>query len=309
MKFVLVFVLFAFVAFDSSAQKREVTIVIDPGHGGTDPGHLSTNPNHLTEKELNLKIATYLGNYIEQYLQNVRVIYTRTTDTYPSLDDRVNVANNNKADYFISVHCNGNDRQSVHGTETHVHSMDLSKSVKFANAIEKQFSSRAGRKSRGVKDEKDLQHSLQVLKYTNMTSILVECGFLTNEKEAAFLNTTYGQEIIASAIFRGFRETIESEHPTIAFRKTTPTVTTSNSTAATSVEVYTVQIASSKEPIATDDHFFRKLGQPVNRKELNTSSAYKYIYTVGKYATQEDAKVALESIQKKGFKDAFVLKQ
>lgn len=298
------------------AQKDEVIVVIDPGHGGTDPGHLSGSSTLLPEKTLNLKIAMYLGAYIEKYLQNVKVIYTRTDDTFPSLDERVELANGNNADYFISVHCNGNERQSVRGTETHVHSMDLKKSVAFGNAIEKQFSSRAGRKSRGVKDKNDLQHSIQVLKFTNMTSVLVECGFVTNQKEANYLNSTYGQEILASALFRAFRETIEKNHPGIAFRKTTPSVTP-NSTedttpAITSKEIgaFGIQIASSRKPVDTKkDPSMRKAGTPVDMKEINTSSAYKYIYLVGNYATRKEAKKALDDIQNKGFKDAFVTKR
>lgn len=309
MKITLLFTLIFFTTLSVSAQKKEVIVVIDPGHGGTDPGHVSTNPNHLQEKDLNLKIAQFLGDYITQYLQNVKIVYTRTSDVYPSLDDRVNKANSQNADYFISVHCNGNDRKTVHGTETHVHSMDAKKSVAFANAIEKQFSTKAGRKSRGVKDEKDLQHSLQVLKYTNMTSILVECGFLTNDKEAEFLNTTYGQEIIASAIFRGFRETIEDEYPAIAFRKTSNTTTTNTQASTQTKGDYCIQVASTKEPVDTEDHYFKKIGQPVTRKEITTESAYKYIYTVGKYTSQEEAKTALVNIQNKGFKDAFIAKQ
>lgn len=310
MRILIVFIALLFAGL-AHAQKKGVTVVIDPGHGGHDPGHLSTNSAHLPEKDLNLKIAKYLGDYMEKYLQNVTVLYTRTGDTYPSLDERVNKANGNNADYFISVHCNGNDRNGVHGTETHVHSMSLNKSVGFAKEIEHQFSKRAGRKSRGVKDERDLQHSLQVLKYTNMTSVLVECGFVTNNREANFLNSTYGQEIIASAIFRAFRSTIESEYPTIAFRKTEGTTNNSNTSASTTTiesGSFCIQIASSKKPIATDDHYFRKTGMTVERKELNTNSAYKYIYTVGNYTSRSAAKDDLKKIKEKGFNDAIVIK-
>lgn len=289
------------------SQKKEIVVVIDPGHGGYDPGHLSLNNSHATEKELNLKISQYLGGYIEKYLQNVKVIYTRTTDVYPSLDDRVNKANAINADYFISIHCNGNDRRSVRGTESHVHSMSLKKSVAMAQEIERQFSDRAGRKSRGVKDESDLQHSLQVLKYTNMTSVLVECGFLTNEREADYLNTTKGQEIIASAIFRGFRSHISKQHPQISFKR--PANAVSNSSNSTSNGAYSIQIMSSKQAVDTKDSSFRKLKMEVSRTELNTSSAYKYIYTVGSYATRKEAKEALSDVQSRGFKDAIVIKQ
>jgi len=307
--------LFILMSTATFAQKKQVIVVIDPGHGGSDPGHLSGNSALLPEKTLNLKISTYLGDYIEKYLQNVKVIYTRTDDTYPSLDARVDKANNNNADYFISVHCNGNERKSVRGTESHVHSMELKKSVDFARAIEKQFSSRAGRKSRGVKDKEDLQHSLQVLKFTNMTSVLVECGFVTNNKEAKYLNTTYGQEILASAIFRAFRETIEKNHPAITFRKTENSTTnttaqTTASTNSTSAATYGIQIASSKKPVDTKkDPKLRKAGMTVDRKELNTTSAYKYIYIVGNYASESEAKTALAEVKKKGFKDAIVIKR
>lgn len=303
----------------SFAQKKEIIVVIDPGHGGSDPGHLSGNSSLLTEKALNLKISLFLGGYIEKYLQNVKVVYTRTDDSFPSLTARVDQANNLKADYFISIHCNGNERSSVHGTETHVHSMDLKKSVEFGKSIEKQFRSRAGRKSRGVKDKNDLQHSLQVLKYTNMTGVLVECGFLTNEKEARYLNTTSGQEIIASAVFRAFRETIEKNYSTISFRKTIPTATvspavattaTTSGTSGTTSQAYGIQIASSKKPVdATKDPSMRKSGMTVYRKEIETSSAYKYIYLVGTYASKQDAKLALEGLKQKGFKDAIVVKR
>lgn len=290
-----------------SAQKREVVVVIDPGHGGHDPGHLSNNSRHLAEKDLNLKIARYLGEYIEKYLQNVRVIYTRTTDVYPSLDDRVNKANAIGADYFISIHCNGNEHKNIHGTESHVHSLELSKSLALAREIERQFSARAGRKSRGVKDERDLQHSLQVLKFTTMTSVLIECGFITNDKEGEFLNSTYGQEIIASAIFRGFRETIVREYPSISFIRTQPLNNNDTATPVSAAKVYGIQIASSKQPIATDDYTFKRLQMSVERKEINTSSAYKYIYIVGEYGSRSEAKAALATVQSKGFKDAIIV--
>ncbi len=293
----------------SIAQKRDIILVIDPGHGGNDPGHEAAFSGHLDEKDLALKISTFLGGYIEKYLQNIKVVYTRTTDIYPSLDDRVNMANSIGADYFISIHCNGADRKAVRGTETIVHSLDLNKSVALASAIEKQFATRAGRKSRGVKDKRDLHHSIQVLKYTNMPSVLVECGFMTNKGEANFLNTTYGQEILASAIFRGFRSTIVKEFPSISFIRTQPVTPQTGSTLASSGKTYGIQIASSKQPIATDDYSFKRLKMTVERRQLNTTSAYKYIYIVGEYGSRKEAKDALASVQNNGFKDAIVVKR
>lgn len=313
-RFILLTLLLLFSAGFSFAQSKQVVVVIDPGHGGKDVGHETTTDGHENEKHLNLKIAKFLGGYIEKYLDNVKVIYTRTTDIFVSLDDRVAIANAAKADYFISIHCNGNESTSVRGTETHVHAMSATNSVKLAKAIEGQFSSRAGRHSRGVKDKDDLKHSIQVLKFTEMTSVLVECGFITNEKEAAYLNTTYGQEILASAIYRAFRDFIKKEHPTISFTggSTTTTTTegsgTTNSTTS-STATYAIQIASSQEWIDTEDARFKSLGMTITRTKLNTTSAYKYIYTVGNYANKTDANAALPTVKAKGYKDAIVVKR
>ncbi|HIP32243.1 MAG TPA: N-acetylmuramoyl-L-alanine amidase [Crocinitomicaceae bacterium] len=298
---IILFLVISILTYSANCQtSKTVKVVIDAGHGGSDHGNLAHSSQLLSEKELNLKIAFFLGGYIEKYLQNVEVIYTRTKDVYPSLDERVKKANANHADYFISIHCNHSERKTVRGTETHVHSMHLSKSVAFAKEIEKQFSARAGRKSRGVKDMNDLQHTLQVLKYTNMTSVLVECGFMSNAKEARYLNTVYGQEIIASAIFRGFRSTIEKEFPQVSFkRKKGQPQETSGS--------YSIQIMSSIRAVDEKDPVFNSLKMSVIRTKLKTTRKYKYIYKVGSYATRKDAKSGLKKVRNRGYKDAFIV--
>lgn len=301
MRFILLFLFFSTIFSVHIQAQKSITVVIDAGHGGKDPGHESQNPKHLQEKELNLLIANYLGGYIEKYLQNVKVIYTRTDDTYPSLEDRIAIANSSKADYFISIHCNGSDYTTTRGTESHVHSMSASKSVGLAREIEKQFSTRAGRYSRGVKNDEDRAHSLQVLKYTQMTSVLVECGFLTNVSEANYLNTTQGQEVLASAIFRGFRTFIQAQHPSIDFVK-------SNSSKSTTEKgSYTIQLMSSIEPLEVNSTYFKKMPEKVERIKLDTTKAYKYIYRMGEYSTKDKAKEDLEFVKKNGFKDAYIV--
>lgn len=289
-----------------SAQQKTVTIVIDPGHGGTDPGHLSANKEHLAEKDINLLIAKKVGNYIERYLQNIQIVYTRTDDSYPSLDDRVAKANSIQADYFISIHCNADSKKNVHGTETHVHDKRGSAAVNLAKIMEKEFANKAGRHSRGVKDSDDREHTLQVLKYTNMTSILIECGFLTNEKEANFLNTANGQDLIASAIFRGIRTQVTESYPSISFIRSTPKGS-EGATGGNTSGKFSIQIMSSKEPIETNDASFKKVGYTVKREKLSTTSAFKYRYLVGTYRSKEEAKTDLEKVQKNGFKDAYII--
>lgn len=289
-----------------NAQQTSVRVMIDAGHGGNDPGHLSNNSAHKTEKELNLIIAQKFGNYVSTLLQNVEIIYSRTTDVYLTLDERVEIANSKGVDIFISIHCNANEKSKVHGTESHIHSFDAKKSVELARTFEKEFSGRAGRTSRGVKDNNDREHSLQVLKFTKMTSVLVECGFLTNTREANYLNTEEGQDIIASALFRGLRTFLQKNYPSIAFVKSAEK---KKSTEEKKGEKYYVQITSSIDPIDTEHESFKRTGNTVIREKLNTTNAYKYRYLIGEFATKKEAEEVVKKVKTKGFPDAFVVKK
>lgn len=93
------------------------TVVIDAGHGGKDPG---TVGSFSKEKDVALSVALQVGKYVEELLPDVEVIYTRTTDRFLELKERSNIANRNKADLFISIHCNAASNRSVYGTETFV---------------------------------------------------------------------------------------------------------------------------------------------------------------------------------------------
>lgn len=79
------------------------TIVIDPGHGGKDPG---CNGQFAKEKDVSLAVSMKLKNYIEKYIPGVQVIMTREKDEFVELEERAQIANRNKADLFISIHCN-----------------------------------------------------------------------------------------------------------------------------------------------------------------------------------------------------------
>ncbi len=96
---------------------RIKTVVIDAGHGGTDPGCLGTKIN---EKAVALGIALKLGKYIEENFKDVKVIYTRSTDVFIPLYERAKIANDAKADLFISIHANSNESKTPYGTETYV---------------------------------------------------------------------------------------------------------------------------------------------------------------------------------------------
>ncbi|MGB8490956.1 MAG: N-acetylmuramoyl-L-alanine amidase [Bacteroidales bacterium] len=92
-------------------------IVIDAGHGGKDPGAVGAKS---FEKNIALAIALKTGSYIEKNISNVKVLYTRRTDSFPELSERAEFANRNKADLFISIHANWAANKNVRGTETYI---------------------------------------------------------------------------------------------------------------------------------------------------------------------------------------------
>jgi len=93
-------------------------VVIDPGHGGKDPG---CNGHHSREKEVALSIGLDLGKKLKAQYPDIQVIYTRDTDVFIPLNERAAIANRNKADLFISIHCNYiSVRNRATGSETYV---------------------------------------------------------------------------------------------------------------------------------------------------------------------------------------------
>lgn len=120
----IIFILFAF-AFQSNAactDEDRITIVLDPGHGGKDYGACE---NGAREKDINLAVANKLRSLIEKQLKDVEVVMTRDNDTYLTLQERADVANNAAGDLFVSIHVNSIDkktrnRQFTHGSSVYV---------------------------------------------------------------------------------------------------------------------------------------------------------------------------------------------
>jgi len=110
-------ILFVFSAVPSIvlAQDTRFTVVLDAGHGGHDPGAMGS---FSKEKDINLAIELKLGALIEQNFKDVKVIYTRKTDKYLTLQERADVVNDHHADLFICVHTNSSLSPAAFGTET-----------------------------------------------------------------------------------------------------------------------------------------------------------------------------------------------
>jgi N-acetylmuramoyl-L-alanine amidase len=292
------------------AQETPVIIVIDAGHGGNDPGNLKGEAGMHDEKALTLSIANAVGVYLEANMQNIQVIYTRTDDTYVSLNDRVYIANIKNADYFISIHCNSNPNRNVNGTETHIHDNSSKTSRALAQEIEDQFEIRAKRKSRGVKTKHDRHMNFQLLWQTKMPTILIECGFLSNITEEEYLNSEEGQDIICSAIYRGIRNFVNKIHPhTIkpVEEIEIPIVAIDTREATEDAPLYLVQIMASTTPVALDLEQFTTLGVEVHEIVAEDGRAFKYRYFVGREKDKKEARKLAKEVKKKGFKDAFVV--
>ncbi len=99
------------------ANDRLIKIVLDAGHGGKDPGCVGLKSQ---EKDVALDLVLKVGNYIEKSFQNVKVYYTRRDDRFVELYQRAKIANDIKADIFISIHCNASKATDAYGTETFV---------------------------------------------------------------------------------------------------------------------------------------------------------------------------------------------
>jgi N-acetylmuramoyl-L-alanine amidase len=121
--FIIFLILLSFFFGNSNNQKpdidhydnKEFVVVIDPGHGGRDPGAVG---KYSHEADIALDISLRAGNYIEENIPNVKVIYTRTTDQFVELYRRAQIANEAHADLFISIHCNAAASSTAIGTET-----------------------------------------------------------------------------------------------------------------------------------------------------------------------------------------------
>lgn len=270
------------------SQRKQLVVCIDPGHGGKDPGKPKGTRKMKDEKDLNLAIAKRLGDYIKSSIKGTKVIYTRTTDKFVSLDDRVIMANKQKADFFISIHCNSNPNKYVYGTKTHIHSHNFKASKALALRIEKEFRTRGGRKSRGVMSARDRGYNLFVLQYTDMPSVLVETGFLTNAYEERYLNSAKGQDLIASAIFRAFRDYVSKSY-----------------SLGDRALVYKVQLMASKTQLEFKSKKLNDLGLRI--VEHRVSGTYAYKYMVGREYDKTGATKLLAEVKKAGFKDAFIV--
>ncbi len=222
----------------TSVRRSTQIIVIDPGHGGEEEG--AVGPSGLKEKNVTLSVAKKLKNIIEQRT-GIKVFLTRDGDQGKSLDERISISNNLKADLFISIHVNASIRKNASGAETYFLSLNatdedakrlseienlgedleensdlklilwdmaqsafLKQSSLLAELIQGELNSLLRTKDRGVK-----QAPFKVLTGLTSPAVLVEIGFITNPEEEKKLRSESFQENIAEAIYRGILKFIK----------------------------------------------------------------------------------------------------
>jgi N-acetylmuramoyl-L-alanine amidase len=213
-------------------------VVIDAGHGGHDQG--TAGPSGLLEKDLALDVALRLGALLEQRL-GTSVVYTRTTDVFLPLEERTTVANEAKADLFLSIHANATRIKGISGAETYYLNFATSKADMDVAARENAGTNKSIAELReliqkiALREKSDesrefaarLQNSLAttwskmndtarnrgvkrapfvVLIGASMPSVLSEIGFISNAKDEALLKKADQRQRIAEALFKGINQ-------------------------------------------------------------------------------------------------------
>ncbi len=178
---------------DQKAIKKikNKVVIIDPGHGGNDVGAMRGN---VLEKDLTLEIALKVREILRERGMN-NVIMTRSSDKTLSLGDRVEIANNNRADIFVSIHINASVKSEINGIETHYCSNG---GYEVAKTIHKQLTEKVAAVDRGL-----FKSKFYVINHTEAPAVLLELGFISNERERNSLTSNKRQTDSAKAIAEG----------------------------------------------------------------------------------------------------------
>lgn len=183
------------------AKGEKIVLVLDAGHGGLDAG---ASGKRFKEKNMTLGIVLAAKRYFDKD-NRFKVLYTRTTDTYPSLDDRWKLANSNNAELFISVHINSALKTST-GTETLVNGPRIRLTAKnginskeLAVAMQRGALGTTGFVNRGLVN----RTGLRILNCAMMPACIIEYGFISNPTEEKIMHahiSMYGRDLYSSIV-------------------------------------------------------------------------------------------------------------
>ena len=218
-------------------------IVIDAGHGGHDTGTIG--PTGLMEKDLCLDISLRLGKLIEERLPAAEVTYTRPGDSFVPLEQRTALANDAKADLFLSIHANSSDDHSARGIETYYLNFNASSQAMEVAARENAVAQSSVHdlqdlvtkiaRNEKIEESRDLAADVQdgleksmqrnshserdrgvrkapfvVLIGANMPSVLAEISFLSNPADEQWLKKPENRQRIAEGLYRGIESYLQS---------------------------------------------------------------------------------------------------
>lgn len=218
-------------------------MVIDAGHGGHDTG--TVGPTGLMEKDLCLDVALRLGKLIQARLPDTEIVYTRSDDTFIPLEERTHIANDVKADLFISIHANSSPDHGARGVETYylnlrgspeamevaarenavgqgnVHDLEdmvkkiartekIDESKELAEDIQDSLSKRIQKTAKPVKNRGVRKAPFVVLIGADMPSILTEISFLSNPADEQLLKKPEHRQRIAEGVFSGVTSYLQS---------------------------------------------------------------------------------------------------
>lgn len=315
------------------------TLVLDAGHGGKDPGTLGPNSR---EKDIVLPVTLKVGAYVERAFPDVRVVYTRTTDTFIELNRRTEIANEAQADLFISIHCNSAPTHAAYGTETFV--MGLDKTNNPANLAVAQ------RENAVISFEEDYSEKYEgydpnspesFIIFSLMRNIFLNqslnlAGLIQDEfttrvkrhdrgvKQERFL-VLYKSAMPSVLIELGFlsnkkeEQFLLSEHgqdlmasaifrafrrykEKVEQRTSSLVIADPPSLARTEGVRYRVQVSSVKKPIARDHRLYKDFPGLIEEKR---GAAYRYY--AGERGSMAEAQRLLDSVRVK-YKDAFIVR-
>lgn len=170
---------------------NEIVIAVDAGHGGYDGGSVVGD---IIEKDINLAVAQEIARLLEEH-GGITVVQTRPSDVYVGKQERCDIANAAKCDYFVSVHCNTYEADSsVRGFECHYNEKS-SEGASFAQSVSNDM-----KQYKDMKIRSDKPNNLAVTVHTYCPAILIEMGFLTNANDRANLSDSEYQKQIAERI-------------------------------------------------------------------------------------------------------------
>ena len=193
---------------ETAGDTAEMVVVVDSGHGGSDPGKVGING--AIEKDVNLKIAIKLKSLLEE--RGIKVIMTREDENgladskVEDLKKRVSIINQEKPLLAVSIHQNSYQGESIHGAQVFyfTHSQEGEKAAKIIQEALLEADSENTRSAKA-------NDTYYMLKKTEVPVVIVECGFLSNQKEADLLVTEEYQQKVAEAVVNGIIKYISGE--------------------------------------------------------------------------------------------------